>query len=1618
MGCEGPQIYAWGSQFGPNWTFGPAAEPAQYCGDEQFYRSYPQVVGGPTCDAGGSPVPAVDAEGDWVSITFLKCDDRTMGLAVRSDGTLWTWGDSVPNDVHYLLAGTYGFRRGMVQIGSDNDWMECDGSLLLKQDGSLWSIGSNREGQLGVGNITKNFLYDDFMGPEFSTDVYARLSSSVASVELYGNAVFSSTPTVWIEARSRDTWRTDPLSIENGSGATLSATWGGSIKSINVTSSGAGFVEVPTISISPSVPQDQAQSATARVSGMVYVKTESFVVRAGGSGYTQATAYDTRTGARATAVIGPGGSILSWNVADNGYASTNALDKSLWTSKAYIAGDGQGCVTDCIPYPAGITSIAIDTDSGGWKSPPWVSISGNNGATAVVSSLAGKVKEVSVLTPGSGYSTAAFNFGDYDDFVACRDRVLFAVASDGVKTEIVGIVRLNPSPVAEIVPNFSYIRPEADGEAGVYFMRKGHASAYGWIQFGSTPSVGLAYGGDNYRVEPSAYIIQGGVPFPVKVSGKTWVSIDGSTSIDAGDFHWQSLRGSIVKLAVDSDGLLWWWGAGVPGSPTVPTRVGQGLAFDVDESVEFDGPWTGYTPGLGDLFQAIVTAPPPDSGAGITATALINAEISYQTYNRTTLQTTYKHRFYKTFKPYYVNSYSATSATLGIGYLSVPSTFDNDGMPISLRLVGPTQFTTVRRGFARDSDGRWWRIARSGMWSGIQPAFVREGTVTSSPFGNFEYTQYNLRSSSKGTPTALVPQLPGSGYSGVITIRYTASAYTQSVTQSVAPDGTITNHHFYIKTDVSKSRTFTATPGGLVPDFYIEDLDISSPTIEAATGSGGTLRVVSMSGFAGGTTFPPATIDIGCQPYAKPGEYFSGYYYLYNSYGYVNSAAFIDASGTPIRSTGYVDPMLSGAVAYDSQMMLCSDGRLVSFSTNGDYVYSDPLLGNTGQIEPKLTSTGYGYTDPLHVSVEQPPGVAQAYAHIDGKVVAIAATNGGSGYRVPPNISVDGPAEAQAVIQGPVDQVLVTSSGSGYRVPPIVRFSQPGLSAQAVCSLDANGGVSGVSISDGGTYRVAPFVSFEPVPDIDSISVTNAGSGYVTPPDVRIVSGTGAGEGATAYCVLNQNGGVIQVVITNRGSGYYDTPKVLFFGGGGTGATAEAVVSSPGSGASAIARINGSVIYARVTNQGSGYQTSPAVTVLDAKPVGAPEKAVLQSRILGKIDAISVTSGGSKYTIDSYGFEDGKVGFDDAMRYAAPRVINEWLAASGSPTLTATVSGGVVTAVSVSDQDNLFYNVPAITFSDTQAVRTDTVLTRKAVSVIGTPATNMTKNVANNYYIDLDSNTTLNAVGPLVGFGYVGYYAYGLMYSTPPVIVVEDPAGYGFSASPVLASDGRMSSLSVSSAGNGYTLDARLVVRGGRKYVWDNPATATAIVSQSGRVVSITITSQGGGYDGMNAEVVISGGGGTGATARVSQFSVKGSGYGVATVAITSGGSGYTSTPTITIVDRSAVSDSLLSSSDAVISPATPEYATLGVPQQRSLSSVERLPAGISGWSLLPHYEDGWVEHVYVENRENAGLRTYTQAPALELVGPVGSGATAQTELVKWTGVFCDGAAKRWITTS
>ena len=112
----------------------------------------------------GTPT-RIGAANDWAAVA---CGDD-FSLALKSDGSLWAWGDNMSGQ---LGIGNTSTPAGAgetevpvstpTRVGKANDWaadrLRDDFSLALKTDGSLWAWGANDWGLLGLGDTASRCL--------------------------------------------------------------------------------------------------------------------------------------------------------------------------------------------------------------------------------------------------------------------------------------------------------------------------------------------------------------------------------------------------------------------------------------------------------------------------------------------------------------------------------------------------------------------------------------------------------------------------------------------------------------------------------------------------------------------------------------------------------------------------------------------------------------------------------------------------------------------------------------------------------------------------------------------------------------------------------------------------------------------------------------------------------------------------------------------------------------------------------------------------------------------------------------------------------------------------------------------------------------------------------------------------------------------------------------------------------------------------------------------------------------------------------------------------------------------------------------------------------------------
>jgi len=104
----------------------------------------------------------IGTDNDWVAIAQAG---GTHTVALKSDGTLWSWGYNKygqlgrsSSTICTWFGSSYPCSPSPGQVGTDNDWAAVkigqNSTHAIKSDGTLWAWGRNQFGQLGDGSTT------------------------------------------------------------------------------------------------------------------------------------------------------------------------------------------------------------------------------------------------------------------------------------------------------------------------------------------------------------------------------------------------------------------------------------------------------------------------------------------------------------------------------------------------------------------------------------------------------------------------------------------------------------------------------------------------------------------------------------------------------------------------------------------------------------------------------------------------------------------------------------------------------------------------------------------------------------------------------------------------------------------------------------------------------------------------------------------------------------------------------------------------------------------------------------------------------------------------------------------------------------------------------------------------------------------------------------------------------------------------------------------------------------------------------------------------------------------------------------------------------------------------
>ena len=184
------------------------------------------------------------------------------------------------------------------------------------------------------------------------------------------------------------------------------------------------------------------------------------------------------------------------------------------------------------------------------------------------------------------------------------------------------------------------------------------------------------------------------------------------------------------------------------------------------------------------------------------------------------------------------------------------------------------------------------------------------------------------------------------------------------------------------------------------------------------------------------------------------------------------------------------------------------------------------IAGVAGEIiAVEVLDPGEGY-DPLRLKIEDDDSNGHATGNVylkdDGGIDFIQMTGFGDNY-----------FDATAVIEG--------GGGSGAELVPITGLLT-GLSIQQQGRNYTEEDVN-IIISGGGGQGATGVASVNQFGEVSSISLTNAGEFFETPPLIQIIGGGGSGASAEAFIDL---GVITNIDLISGGGGYQGTPSVIF----------------------------------------------------------------------------------------------------------------------------------------------------------------------------------------------------------------------------------------------------------------------------------------------------------------------------------------------------------------------------------------------------------------------------------------------------------------------------------------
>ena len=231
-----------------------------------------------------------------------------------------------------------------------------------------------------------------------------------------------------------------------------------------------------------------------------------------------------------------------------------------------------------------------------------------------------------------------------------------------------------------------------------------------------------------------------------------------------------------------------------------------------------------------------------------------------------------------------------------------------------------------------------------------------------------------------------------------------------------------------------------------------------------------------------------------------------------------------------------------------------------------DVIVTAPGSGYSAADPPKLTIGNCG--TPIR------DAVLAANIADNGEILSVDVIDPGEGYN-PLRLIID--SDESNIVQADANIILNESDiidQQGNIIAPAgsinyIQVTRPGDGYFSASARLEGGGGSGAEL--------VPTVG-----QVTGLSVENNCSSY-TAEDITLVISGGGGQNATGVCEVNQFGTVESITISNPGEFFETPPLIQLIGGGGSGAQAEAEINL------------GKITAINILNPGGGYTSPPSV---------------------------------------------------------------------------------------------------------------------------------------------------------------------------------------------------------------------------------------------------------------------------------------------------------------------------------------------------------------------------------------------------------------------------------------